>query len=65
MMNISQVNNLSYEDFISTFGNVVEHCSICAAAVWPNRPFQDVKHLHREICSFMDFLPVIGNKNEC
>jgi 2-oxo-4-hydroxy-4-carboxy--5-ureidoimidazoline (OHCU) decarboxylase len=61
MLSISLVNELTYEDFIGRFGNVVEHCSICAAAVWRNRPFRDVHHLHQEICSFMDLLPDTGS----
>lgn len=59
-MDISQINELNYEEFIKHFGNVVEHSSICSAAVWRNRPFGDVHHLHREICSFIDLLPDTG-----
>ena len=60
MLNISQLNELSYEEFIHRLGNVIEHCSICAAAIWRNRPFNDANHLHREICSFVDLLPDTG-----
>jgi 2-oxo-4-hydroxy-4-carboxy--5-ureidoimidazoline (OHCU) decarboxylase len=31
---IPQINAMNYEEFISTFGNVVEHCSLFAAAIW-------------------------------
>lgn len=61
-LNISQINELNYEEFIERFGNVVEHCSICSAAVWRNRPFNNVHHLHWEICSFIDLLPDSGKK---
>lgn len=60
-MSISEVNKLCHDKFIERYGNVVEHCSICAAAVWRNRPFRDVNQLHREICSFIDLLPDSGN----
>ncbi|KAI9554590.1 hypothetical protein GHT06_019863 [Daphnia sinensis] len=62
VLTISQVNELNYEEFIDLFGNVVEHCSICAAAVWRFRPFRDVYHLHQEICSFVDLLPDTGKE---
>ncbi|MPC87504.1 2-oxo-4-hydroxy-4-carboxy-5-ureidoimidazoline decarboxylase [Portunus trituberculatus] len=55
---ISQVNSLTDEDFIIKFGNVIEHCSLVAAAVAKSRPFQSLQHLHAEICSFIDELPV-------
>ena len=60
LLTISEVNSLDYEDFILHFGNIVEHCSICAAAVWKNRPFQNIGQLHADICKFMDQLPDAG-----
>ncbi|XP_032786056.2 2-oxo-4-hydroxy-4-carboxy-5-ureidoimidazoline decarboxylase [Daphnia magna] len=62
VLTISQVNELNYEDFIGRFGNVIEHCSICAAAVWRFRPFHDIRHLHQAICSFLDLLPNTGKE---
>lgn len=62
VLTISQVNELNYEDFIGRFGNVIEHCSICAAAVWRFRPFHDIRHLHQAICSFVDLLPNTGKE---
>ncbi|XP_063883572.1 2-oxo-4-hydroxy-4-carboxy-5-ureidoimidazoline decarboxylase-like isoform X2 [Scylla paramamosain] len=59
---ISHVNSLSDEDFITTFGNVIEHCSLVAAAVVSSRPFHSLQHLHAEICSFIDELPVKGRE---
>lgn len=53
---------MPYEDFIEVFGNVIEHSSLCAAAVWKYRPFRDVRHLHEEICGFVDELPVAGRE---
>ena len=60
MLSIVEVNELSYEEFISRFGCVVEHCSLCAAAVWRFRPFSDVRHLHTCIEEFLDQLPLSG-----
>lgn len=51
---------MSYEEFIAVFGNVIEHCSLCAAAVWRERPFTDVNNLHMAICQFADQLPISG-----
>lgn len=57
---IAEVNFMDYEEFIGVFGNVIEHCSLCAAAVWRYRPFIDIHHLHEEICKFVDALPTAG-----
>ncbi|CAG2232683.1 PRHOXNB [Mytilus edulis] len=59
---ISAVNSMSYEDFISTFGNVIDHCSLCAAAVWRDRPFSDVNSLHKSFCQFVDQLSTGGKE---
>ena len=57
---ISEVNELSYEDFIARFGNVIEHCSLCAAAVWRYRPYRSLETLHKSISDFLDQLPLSG-----
>ncbi|XP_021947891.1 2-oxo-4-hydroxy-4-carboxy-5-ureidoimidazoline decarboxylase [Folsomia candida] len=61
-LSINQVNEMEYEDFISTFGNVVEHCSLFAAAIWSQRPFHGVKQLHKTFCDFIDTLPKLGKE---
>jgi hypothetical protein len=61
-ISISEVNSLSYEDFISTFGNVVEHSALCAAAIWTYRPFKDVTEIQSRISEFLDILPLSGMK---
>jgi len=61
-LSIDQVNLLDYEEFIKRFGNVIEHCPICAAAVWRNQPFQNVNELHDSLCNFVDHLPDIGQE---
>jgi 2-oxo-4-hydroxy-4-carboxy--5-ureidoimidazoline (OHCU) decarboxylase len=55
---------MSYEDYISVFGNVIEHCSLCAAATWRDRPFTDVDSLHKSFCQFADMLPIGGKLTE-
>ncbi|ODM98283.1 2-oxo-4-hydroxy-4-carboxy-5-ureidoimidazoline decarboxylase [Orchesella cincta] len=57
-----QLAGMSYEDFIQIFGNVIEHCAICSAAVWAKRPFYNLKELHSAICTFVDELPKIGRE---
>ena len=59
-MLITEANELNFEQFTATFGNVIEHCPIVAAAVWSELPFQDVENLHNSICSFIDKLPLEG-----
>ncbi|KAK3594547.1 hypothetical protein CHS0354_023603 [Potamilus streckersoni] len=62
LMSISEVNRMPYEQFISIFGNVVEHCSLCAAAVWCQRPFSDVSQLHEAMSTFLDQQPLAGKE---
>ena len=52
-MDISQINNMGFREFIATFGNVINNNPLCAAAVWNVRPFSSVEDLHR---CFMEFL---------
>ncbi|CAG7818339.1 unnamed protein product [Allacma fusca] len=59
---IQQVNEMKYEEFLQVFGNVVEHCALCAAAIWAHRPFYNVQELHAELCHFIDNLPSIGRE---
>ena len=56
-LSIQAVNELSYKDFISTFANVVEHTSLCAAAVCTKAPFSSSESFVSEICRFIDSLP--------
>lgn len=62
---MSQVNSMSSESFIEVFGNIIEHCSLVAAAVVRYRPFSSLQHLHEEICTFIDQLPDSGEKILC
>lgn len=59
-MDISTVNVLPYEDFVDTFGNVVEKCPLVSAAVWTRRPFVDLNDLAAAMNQFIDALPEPG-----
>lgn len=59
-MDITAVNSLHYEDFVSVFGNVVEKCPIVAAAVCSQRPFNSLNSLEAAISEFIDALPQSG-----
>jgi len=59
---IDEVNKMDYEEFIKTFENVIEHCGLCAASIWRHHPFENLRHLHKNFCSFVDKLPSIGHE---
>ena len=63
LLPISAVNSMTSDEFISKFGNIIENCSLCMAAVWRHRPFKDVLHLNQLIAAFMDDLPLSGTYN--
>ena len=64
-MDISAVNALPYEDFVNTFGNVVEKCPLIPAAVWTRRPFVSLTDLEAAINEFIDALPESGQSRVC
>ncbi|KAL5011993.1 hypothetical protein ScPMuIL_010544 [Solemya velum] len=61
-MPIARVNELDCEEFVQIFGNAVEHCSICAAAVWRHSPFNDVYQIYNKTAEFLDQLPISGKE---
>lgn len=61
-MDINSVNTLSYEDFVDTFGNVIEKSPLIAAAIWSYRPFANLAELEARIDEFIDKLPESGLK---
>jgi len=62
VVTIEQLNDMNYEEFIKTIGNVIEHYPLCAAAVWASRPFSNLKALHQAIACFINELPVLGRE---
>ena len=61
-MSMNAVNGLGEKAFIKTFGNVVEMCSLCAAAVYCQKPFASLDDLYHQFCAFIDALPAIGKE---
>ncbi|KAG7273931.1 hypothetical protein CRUP_011067 [Coryphaenoides rupestris] len=61
-MDIGAVNCLSYEDFVSVFGNVVERCPMIPAAVWSQRPYASFSALEAAINDFIEALPESGKE---
>lgn len=59
-MDIRAVNDLSFEEFVNIFGNLVEKCPIVAAAAWSERPFGSFTALEKAIHDFIDHLPQSG-----
>lgn len=62
MISIQEVNQLDYEEFIAKFGNTVEHCGLCAAAVWRYRPFASVEDIINKIAEFLEQLSIPGKE---
>lgn len=46
---IDEINQMSQEEFVNTFGNVFEETPAIAHQAWEYRPFTDVKHLHLQM----------------
>lgn len=61
MFTVAEVNSLSYEDFIDTFGNVVEKCPLIAAVVWERRPFRSVQDMQTVFEKTIDEITIEGN----
>jgi OHCU decarboxylase len=47
---IHQINRLPQEAFVRVIGPVFETSPWIAEAVWPQRPFTSLDHLHRALC---------------
>lgn len=62
-MDISAVNNLSFEDYFNVFGNVVEKSPFIAAALWSRRPFNSLNDMHVAIDHFIDDLTESGERH--
>lgn len=47
------INAMSYIEFISVFGSVLEHCQLGAATVWSDRPFSGPEDIHHAFTTFL------------
>lgn len=61
-LSIDEVNNLSYEEFVSVFGSLFEQTPLISAAVWSHRPFESRESLYNALCNFVDSLPKAGKE---
>jgi OHCU decarboxylase len=50
LFSIPQINRLPGEAFVGVIGPVFESSPWIAEAVWPQRPFTNLDHLHRALC---------------
>ena len=50
---LESINASDRAAFAAVLGHVFEHSAWVAAETWPRRPFRDVAHLHRELCTTM------------
>ncbi|XP_074646100.1 2-oxo-4-hydroxy-4-carboxy-5-ureidoimidazoline decarboxylase-like [Tubulanus polymorphus] len=62
MYSIEEVNRFDADRFIEVFGNIVEFCQLCSAAIYSYRPFRNVDHIHQLVCAFIDELPLSGKE---
>lgn len=56
LVNISEVNTLTDDQFVKVFGNVIELCSDAAVQVRKKGPFQTVSHLCEAFHKYLDDL---------
>ncbi|XP_069495109.1 putative 2-oxo-4-hydroxy-4-carboxy-5-ureidoimidazoline decarboxylase [Ambystoma mexicanum] len=61
-MDIATANAMTYQEFMDTFGNVVEKCPLITAAVWSKRPFDNFLQLENSVFDFIDALPTSGKQ---
>ena len=54
---IDDINHSDEAAFVALLGSVYEHSPWVAELVYPNRPFADIDHLHREMVAAMRRAP--------
>ena len=59
-LTIAEVNALAHDEFIAIFGNVVEHCALCSAVAWGERPFRNYQEMQTKFDNFIDQLSISG-----
>jgi 2-oxo-4-hydroxy-4-carboxy-5-ureidoimidazoline decarboxylase len=50
MKTLSELNSLSFDEFVHVVGPVFEHSPWIAEATWSSRPFASAEQLHRALC---------------
>lgn len=61
-LSISEINELSAEDFVKIFGNTVEHCTLCASVVYGYRPFSSFEDIRGR---YEEFLHQLKQPGQC
>lgn len=59
-LTLEEVNNLSSNDFIQIFGNIIERCPIAAIKILKYRPFHTVQDLIKAFNGYLDTLNFKG-----
>lgn len=60
LLNISQINSLADDQFVSIFGNVIELCPDAAVQVKNKGPFRTVSELCKAFHKYLDDLTEEG-----
>jgi 2-oxo-4-hydroxy-4-carboxy-5-ureidoimidazoline decarboxylase len=53
MISLTELNQISQEDFVKTLGEVFEDTPAIACQVWYERPFQDVTELYQKMVNIV------------
>ena len=64
-ISITEVNQMTYDDFLLRFGNIVQAAKWITASLWSLRPFGSVVELHQRVCDILDSLPLAGIRVLC
>lgn len=51
MPSISEINSMTEDAFVGTFGSVFEHSPWIARRAWSEKPFVDIDDLHGKMCA--------------
>ncbi|CAM1299510.1 Uncharacterised protein g2447 [Pycnogonum litorale] len=63
MTTMDAVNSSNYEEFMSTFGNVVENCKLCSTVLCLKRPYRNVDEMCDSVNEFLDQLTITGKQS--
>ena len=60
---LDAMNAMDFDEFIETFGNIIEHSALVTAALWTKRPFVSLQHVLNDVAEIVDTLPTEGRSN--
>ncbi|XP_072017301.1 2-oxo-4-hydroxy-4-carboxy-5-ureidoimidazoline decarboxylase-like [Amphiura filiformis] len=55
---IADVNQMSYEEFLDSFGNIIQAAKWMTSSLWSFRPYSSTIEIHRCVCKMLDTLPL-------